>query len=215
MPTSLKVIRSKLVSRLRILNRAFDRQLHNAGTSRSADRYALREGLISGLWQTWGSYCRTIIIESARGAIDGGGAAIASPYTANSEMEVAFVARQLAQRSPVGTIRPLAGNHQEPTWGDLAKLNLIVSGLGTSNHNVLLSSFGAALRIRDLQLCRNACAHICADRMADLSGARVRYTSSSLTHPTDFIIWVDPTTSDFVWHSWTTEMETVSALISA
>lgn len=212
MPTSLNILRQKLLARMAILDKAFGRLTQEHSTLLKADRYALREGLISALWQSWSAFCRSTLLTSAAGGLDGGGNVIASPHAGRSEMELAFIARELAMRRPVGAIRALVGNHQEPTWGDLNKINLIASGFLTSNRNNLLSGFGVALRMQDLQMCRNACAHLSPDRFNDLKAAKVRYVTTNLTHPTDFVFWIDPLSGDPVWRSWLSEMSAVAGL---
>lgn len=127
-------------------------------------------------------------------------------------MEIAYIARALAQRQNVGTIRPLSGSHLEPTWGDLAKVNLIAAGLQTSNQNSLLTGFGVSVRISDLQTCRNASAHLNSDRIGDVRAARVRYTNTRFAHPSDMMFWIDPGTQDYLWRSWLDEMDAVSRL---
>lgn len=114
-------------------------------------------------------------------------------------MEIAFVARELARGNQVGTIKTLAGTHLEPTWGDLKKANMIVSGLSTSNRNQLLTAFGVGLAINDLQLCRNASAHLNTGTLAAVTGAKIRYSQTKLVHPSDMIFWVNPKSKDFVW----------------
>ena len=64
----------------------------------------------------------------------------------------------------------------EPTWGDLKKLNLICSGLNTSNKNQLISAFGSSTVISDLQMCGNANSHFNKDRIDKIILAKVRYT---------------------------------------
>ena len=155
-------------------------------------------------------FCRDVLLNSARGAQAVSGANIASPFAGRPEPEVAYVARQLAQKAPVGHIKAIAGAHQEPTWGDLSKINLIATGFGTTNQATLLTAFGGAQFVGDLQLCRNAAAHYCAERIADVRAARVRYNGTAFRHPTDMLRWIDPTTNDPLWLNWIAEMRTIA-----
>ena len=125
-------------------------------------------------------------------------------------MEIAYAARQLARNQPIGSIRPLAANRLEPTWGDLNLINRIVQGLAPSNIGNLLGAFGTSARIQDLQLCRNACAHLTAEMIQKVLAARVRYNSTGVSHPSTLMLWVDPNTNDFVWISWLDEMRLVA-----
>src|SRR3546814_1022015 len=69
MATSLDATYCKLRSRLRVLDSAFERHLFVPSKTRRIDRFALQEGLISGLWQSWCAFCRSTVIGSARGTI--------------------------------------------------------------------------------------------------------------------------------------------------
>lgn len=194
-----------------MLDSAFDRHLIEPVVKYRTDKYALQEGLISNLWQAWCVFCREIVIASAIGALTKGGLATTSSYATRSEMEIAFVASKAASRRSVGIVRPLVGKHLEPTWGDLTKINLIISALNCSNNSSLLSAFGAALLIDDLQLCRNTCAHLNSDTLSQLVSAKVRYNDTKFSHPSDVIFWVDPSSRDYLWKSWVDEMYLVTS----
>src|SRR3546814_20744007 len=128
MATSLDATYCKLRSRLRVLDSAFERHLFVPSKTRRIDRFALQEGLISGLWQSWCAFCRSTVIGSARGTISGSGQNITSPYAGRSEMEIAYVAKLLAQGKSVSKIRALNGSHLEPTWGALTARKSVVTG---------------------------------------------------------------------------------------
>lgn len=215
MPTSLDSIQRKLYRRLRAVDSAFDRHLLSPHVSFKMDKFSLQEGLISNLWQSWCYFCREVVISSALGAPTSTGIMTTSPYATCSEMEIAYVAKKLANQEPVGRIRPLVGSHQEPTWGDPAKIGLVVAGLGTSNKGTLLTAFGVFHRLNDLQLCRNACAHVTGDMLNAVASAKVRYVDTKAQHPSDLMYWVDPQTNDYVWKSWVDEMELASTFAVA
>ncbi|WPZ28510.1 hypothetical protein T8A63_12815 [Sulfitobacter sp. OXR-159] len=212
MPISLELIQQKLNCRISTLDSGFDRHVVKRSHTRRLDRFALQEGYVSALWQAWCAFCRELLICSAQGATTARGAVIASPYTVHSEMEIAFIARQLANGNVVRTIRPLLGSHQEHTWGDLGKLNSVVSGLGCGNAPQVLTALSACLRIEDLQLCRNASAHIGKSTIQEIKKARVRYLDTRMQHPSDMMYWVDPGSSHFLWKSWIEEIELSSQL---
>lgn len=215
MPTSLESVQGKLRQRLRAVDSAFDRNLLAPCVSFKIDKFSLQEGLISNLWQSWCSFCREVIVASTIGARTSSGAVTTSPFAANSEMEIAYVAKKLANREAVGRVRPLVGTHQEPTWGDPAKVGLVIAGLGMSNQSTLLTAFGVFHRLSDLQLCRNACAHVSGDMLGKIASAKVRYTETKGQHPSDLMYWVDPQSGDYVWKSWVDEMELASAFAVA
>jgi len=210
MPTSLDAIRKKFCSRLRMLDAAFDRHVLLPLNKRRIDRFAFQEGLVSALWQSWGAFCRSTLIGSASGIISGSGQQVTSPYSGRLETEIAYVAKVLSQGHQVATIIALQGRHLEPSWGDLAKVNLIANGINSTNQAQLVSAFGVGLAIKDLQLCRNANAHLNKDMFAQVNAAKVRYSDTKFVHPSDLIFWVDPATKDFLWKTWVDEMEVIS-----
>lgn len=133
MPISLDSIRSKLNQRVSVLDSGFDRHLINPVVRRQIDKFALQEGYVSALWQAWCGFCRDLLIHSVRGGITRSGVFTTSPHSGLGEMEIAYVAKKLSRNEPINTIKPLVGGHQEHTWCDLSKLNLIASGIGCSN----------------------------------------------------------------------------------
>jgi len=210
MATSLKSVKDRFLLRTSVVDGAFHRHLVEPSTKFRIHRFALQEGLISLLWQTWCAFCRDTVIASARSALTEAGSATSSPFSGNNEKEVAFVARKFARGEHVTSIREISGSYLEPTWGDPVKLNLIITGLNCSNSSTLLSAFGASNRIHDLQMCRNTCAHLNGENLAMMRRAKVRYNSTKMHHPSDFMFWEDPLTRDFVWRSWIDEMEIIA-----
>ncbi len=215
MPTSLDGIRAKFLGRLSVVDSAFERHLASARGGFRSDKFALQEGIISQLWQYWCAFCRDTVVASTKGAATRSGNQTSSPYAGNSDSEIAFIAKQLANRQNITNIRPLSGSHLEPTWGDVNKLGLILSGIGCSNGRTMASAFGAGTLILDLQICRNACAHLNSQNINIINSVRTRYNSTNFQHPSDIMFWIDPATSDFVWRSWICEMDIISDLAVA
>jgi hypothetical protein len=212
MPISLDAHRDRLLGRIHLLDRAFDRHLNEIPDKRRFDRSALQEGLVSALWQSWGSFNREVVIRSALGATTRSGLITNSPFQQNTESEILFASKKFASNQTFNKIRPIGGSHLEPTWGDITKLARIIQGLGTSNTQTLLSGFGIARHLMILKLCRNAGAHINSDLLGAVVQARVSYNNPSFRHPSDMIFWIDPATSDFLWRSWISEIEVISDL---
>lgn len=206
MPTSLEDIRKKFVRRLEVADGAFERHVIETPLRFRFDCYALQEGLLSHLWQSWNLFCRDIVISSAQGANTNAGLLTTSPYSGLTEPEITFVSQQLSRNHAIGTIRPLSGRHFEPTWGDSEKINRISVGIAASNSSSLASAFGGMLLISDLQKCRNACAHLNLESLAAVTNVRVRYDDTSLRHPSEMMFWSDTDTKDFAWKSWIDEM---------
>ena len=211
---SLATVCQKLRVRIRIIDHVFDRHVLSTIRKQRADRYAFQEGLVSSLWQIWSSFCRSILIASATGAVGSSGTQISSPYSQLMEPQVTYVLRQLAARRSINVGPVLLGMYQEPTWGDLDKLNLMAVGLNATNSSVLASAFSCGLVLRDLQLCRNASAHLNRESMGQILSARVRYSQADFSHPSDLMLWVDPSSKDYVWKSWIEEIDIIAELAS-
>jgi hypothetical protein len=214
MPLSLGNLEARFNVRLNTLDSAFNRSLGNRTSAKRSDRSFLQEGLVSTLWQSWCFAVRGIIMTSVRGATTKSGTPTTSPHAALLDTELAYIASKAAKGHPIGSIRPLIGFHLEPTWGDLNKVGLIANGYGLSNGPQLATTLASPSSLKDLQICRNACAHLNADRIADVREARIRYSSTSFMHPSEMMFWVDPATSDFLWRTWTDEMRLAFGLAS-
>ncbi len=210
MPSSLNSIRNRFLRRLKVVDSAFERHLVSPVVKFRSDRYALQDGLVSHLWQYWSAFCREVVIASAQGAITKSGVMTTSPFAELTQAEIAYVAMRLAKGNSIGRIRALTGSHLEPTWGDISKLSLIAGGIDSSNRSALLTAFGVASSIQDLQLCRNACAHVNLESYRRFRGARVRYIPQGFAHPSELMYWVVPSTGDFAWRSWMDELEIIS-----
>ncbi len=212
MPISLEILSNKLRRRLNVLESALERHSSGPRLSKRVDCQAIQEGIISTLWQSWCWFAREVVIASAKGAVTSSGLVTTSIYALNAEPEIIYIAKQLAWQRPIGQIKPILRGFQEPTWGDLDKLNRIILGVNCTNSKQLASVFGSTKRIKDLQLCRNSSAHINKDNITALSSARVRYLNTKLNHPSDMIFWIDPDTNEYVWKSWIDELEIISLL---
>lgn len=206
MPTSLENIRLHFNARLVRIDMAYDRHVATGRSRFRQDRYALQEGMISHLWQTWCYFCRTVIVESVKGAETSLGAITHSVYSHHTDREIAYIARKLSCKQNIGIVKSITGSHMEPTWGDINKIPNIVGGLQTSNHSNIQTGLSLAVSLLDLQSFRNACAHLNKDRISDIISAKVRYSDTNFYHPSDTIFWEDPKTKNFLWKTWIDEM---------
>lgn len=211
MPTYLEESKRRLHRQIDLLSGAFLRRVAEPPRFR-IDRFSLQEGLVSSLWQAWNLFCREAIIQSAVGAVTSTGAATISSLRGRNASEVAYCARELAQGRPVAQVKALSTLRQEPTWGDVSKAVQIVTGLGCSNQSSLATGLAGTVSIRDLQTCRNACAHINSETLNEVAKCRVRYAASSFRHPSDMIVWVDPNSSDFLWMLWCEDLKVASEI---
>lgn len=212
MPIPLSVPQKKLAARINSLDKAFERHILEPKMTRRVDRFALQEGLISALWQSWGWFCRQATINSALGAFTRAGVLTTSSHTHLNEMQVAYICKQLARGTSTNTVRTLSGSHQEPTWGHPQKITLIAVGLATSNGATLAGAFSGCSAIVDLHICRNASAHLGSDTLNAVRTARVRYNHTDMNHPSDMMKWIDPVSKDFLWKEWVDEILLISEL---
>lgn len=206
----LETLRAKFCSRLRTIESAFERHTCSPLVSRQSDRFALQEGLVSALWQSWVNYCRELLLASAKGAETDGGILTSSRYAAYQFDEIAYVAMQAANGSNITRIRSIP-SRKEPTWGDLSKFLVIAQQLNPTNIGSIQQAYSSCDRLNDLQLCRNSSAHLSLDNIHAVRQARVRYQDTKFNHPSDLIHWVDPQTNDFVWRTWVNEAHTFAA----
>ena len=203
---SLSYFPRKLDRRLSILESAHRRLFFRRERIRKIDRFSAQIGLVSTLWQVWNDASRSIILSSVRGTISANGTEISSRFSRYPIDQIRFAAMRFAKGQPVDQLTEIAGDHLEPNWGDLDKANRIVSQFQPTNSKQLLSAFGSMNLVRDLQITRNACAHISLDRIQQVHDMRVRYYGDRPLHPSDMIFLIDPSTNDFSWNSWTDEI---------
>lgn len=204
----------QLNSRVERLDSAFERHLFSLEKKRCVDIYSLQEGLISSLWQTWCLYCKSIFFGSIRGATTTNGQHIDTPhYLQLTDYELFYVAKLLGENKPINQIKQAKPQH-EPTWGDVNKLSLIFTLSNTPNSNYVSSPLSSSFLLKDLQMVRNASAHITSHTIQNIKDARVRYSSTKFNHPTDTIFWVDPQSNDYLWKAWVDEMKLISSVMA-
>ena len=175
-------------------------------TARRIDRFARNEGLVSALWQAWNHFSRSAVLFSAQGTVTSTGTRTNSLYSHLSERELLYVCRAAAHGQRVTQIRPLIGSHLEPTWGDAKKINNIVSAIQPSNEASLITGFGLRSLSLDLQVVRNACAHVSTDQVAKISRMRTKYANTRFSHPSDVLFWTEPLTGNEAWRVWIDEL---------
>lgn len=211
MVKSLQASLTKLHNRLQV-NSARFKQLVVEGSKPRVRRWHEQEGLLSTTWQAWCWFCRSVILDSAKGASTVSGGTTTSAYAVNTEAELCYLAARFKQKQNPGTIKSIKGSHLEPTWGDLSAINLIVSGLNSSNSSVLLKAFGSSILVDDLQLIRNASAHLNRDNQKAIRSQQPKYNKSAFIHPSDAIYWEDSVSVDFAFNAWVNEMKAISTL---
>lgn len=202
---ALQVASSKLSSELDLLsNYLRDFASKKTGLSAASDfsiqDECLLEGLLSRVWQAWCIFCRSCVIESCVGTINGAGTAIPALPDATSDIHVsgaAIRANRSAKPPYWGTPNTLL--RAEPTWGDVDVLAKILQRLRPVNITTLLAGFSSgASGAKALQLIRNGAAHNNAQNLDGIQTLRSRYIVFPIGHPTQALFWIEPHSKDFL-----------------
>ncbi len=172
-----------------------------------------RSAAISHLWQSWVLHCRALLTSYISGKLVVAGGSLSSPIVGLSEDELLYCAQQYAEGNVPKVGGRIKSHLSEPNWGDISKAVNICAGNSFECSAYVASCYALGVRLRDLQLCRNTCAHLSRGQLKDFNSSRVRYSSNSYLHPSDMMGWIDPHTLQPVWHSWIGEMLTITELI--
>jgi hypothetical protein len=159
----------------------------------------LLEGLLSRVWQAWGSFCRTCVMESCMGTTDAAGAAIAAiPYAASEEHVSGAAIRAKSGKAPLwGSTNAIL--RLEPTWGDVDVLSRIINRLQPTNSGKMLAAFSSAYQCaKALQSVRNGAAHNHTQNLGDILKLRSAYVVFPIAHPTQAMFWIEPQSQDFL-----------------
>jgi hypothetical protein len=202
---SLQAAEAKLSSDLDLLSKYFrDFAATKPGITSasifSTQEECLLEGLLSRSWQAWCAFCRSCVIESCTGTVDGNGTTIPSLPDAASDAHVSAA----AIRAHKSAKPPYWGNtntvlRSEPTWGDVDVLTNILQRLYPLNAGKLLAAFSSrSSSAKALQLIRNAAAHTNVQSVGEVLDLRSRYIVFPIGHPTHALFWVDPSSKDFL-----------------
>lgn len=210
---SLAISSKKLEKRLDYIAEGFRRAKVSRAREHFLDQAAKQEGLLSALWQSWCGFVRSVVLESSAGAVTTGNAQTTSPYAALTLDQLRHVASKAARGNPIpAAITPIAGFHAEPTWGDLNKATLILNVLSPSNALSIQSGLGVLTLSKDVQIVRNAAAHLSSDRISDVRSMQLRYLNTSFRHPSDAVFWTESGTGNDAWEIWIDEFRASPAI---
>lgn len=201
---------NKLLARLRVVEDHFISFQSSMPSRLNHSHWMLLEGLSSATWQYWGTFCRSVVIDSALGARTAGGVDLTP--CAGSWEEVSHIASCVASKRklvPGGTNTEL---RLEPTWGDPNKLNIVINALDLTNKETLASTFGADSYIPHLQTVRNAAAHRHHQNTANVLALRPYYQVSRLRHPSEALLWLEEQSKSFAFLFWLEDMRMLGKL---
>ena len=216
MPTgilSLDQLLRRLHRRLALVEDAFaEHVVSRLVPLRHQDRMFL-EGLISVTWQYWCLFCRQLIVASALGCRTRRGSTLAPCVSPATWERVSYIAVRVANNRRVASRGTQSTLRREPTWGDVSKLPPIIGEIGPQNASSLIGAFGSITGgPAHLQVVRNASAHRNHETHRDILGLRPFYNPSSVRHPTDVIMWIDPSSRDYAFVAWIDDMRLISDL---
>jgi len=159
----------------------------------------LLEGLLSRFWQAWGRFCRSCIVESCLGTTTVAGVGISALSGAASEAHVsgAAIRARKVSTNVWGTTNSTL--RHEPTWGDVDVLATTISRLDPGNRAQLLAAFsGGSQSAKAIQTIRNAASHHNSQTMTEVGALRPKYIVFQITHPTQSLYWIEPSSQDFL-----------------
>ncbi len=85
-------------------------------------------GIVNFIWQIWGSFFRTFWLTHLLGGRNYDGTIIPPKFLGKSEEEILYFVNYLLKRNvPISIPKRKLFRHQEPTWGDIDKINTIAS----------------------------------------------------------------------------------------
>lgn len=214
--THLQSIFDRFLRRLDALENLFSDWAADAPSRLQEKDLLFLEGLISNLWQHWSLFCRRVVFASALGCITRNGITISSCVNPQKWERVSYLAWRAKSN---GSVQPLSINNdlkKEPTWGDVIKIQSIISALALNNRSHLDSCFGSITRgPAHLQIIRNATAHRNFQTFNDVKNLGVYYVARPIRHPAETVIWSEPKSKDYAFIVWVDEMRIIADLITS
>jgi hypothetical protein len=207
---SIDVLNRKLIRRVTLL----DRYITGVSNRDRHERFAHQSFVINHLWQTWVDYNRSTLTSCLSGKLLVNGNLLKSPISNYHADEQLYLAQQYADGITPKKPRKIKSHLAEPNWGDIDKICNLCSNAQFDHAHYISNCYGLAIRLKDLQLCRNTCAHLSINQIKDFNRSRVRYKDNGYMHPSDMLNWIDPETGVKVWDSWCGEMQSISELIA-
>lgn len=202
---ALPALWSTLETELKTLEHEFINFVTNKPNITSAGSFTLKdvallEGLLSRVWQTWGEFCRSCLMQSCLGAVNANGNTV-PPVVAGNEATVSGAALHIKGKRN-GSCWSAPANlilRYEPTWGDTGVLSNYITALNPSNRLQLQLGFSTAHTFsKAIQIIRNAAAHTNPQTMAEVNMLQSAYIAYSITDPVQSLFWVHHASSDFL-----------------
>lgn len=212
---NLEKIERKLLVRLARIEGYALNFVASADLGRTGEKeWMYLEGLLSSLWQSWGHFCRDVVMFSATGCSTASGNVLAPSVTPAIWERVSYIAMQSRGRgTPIVAGRTNSTLRLEPTWGDVGVLARVIPAANPVNRNQLLSAFGLGVQVSHLQTVRNAAAHRNNETMRSvLALAHMYNLSRPPRHPIEALYWVDAASGNYAVEAWASEMRKIAGV---
>lgn len=169
------------------------------------------EGALSDAWQAYCSFVRNLCVRSSIGCTTASGVLHLPSVAPAHWSRVSYIAVRASRNHAVLPALTNTILRKEPTWGDSGKIVAIVSALQPGNRAILLGNLGGGLTgPKHCQIVRNACAHRNHQTKVEVEALSSAYIASRIAHPTDAMLWRDPTSSTFAFLNWLDDMKTIA-----
>lgn len=210
---NLTPVYDRINTRLDDLDHSFSEWIHRTSGITSKDDLMYLEGLTSTLWQYWCSFCRRVVICCSLGCQTRLGTVLSTCVTPTTWERVSYISMRAKSGSSIQPLRENSLLRLEPTWGDVVRIQKTITYLNPQNKNHLLSCFGSVTRGPvHLQRVRNASAHLNSQTLDDVKSLRAYYNSSRIRHPVESLTWIDPSSNDYAFISWITEIRIIAEI---
>ena len=175
----------------------------------------LSASLLSDIWQNWCLFCRAIIMKSCMGAKTRSGTTIPPRAGFNSWQRISYEALQAIHGNTVHPSRVVRLMRYEPTWGDQSVLLKAIPILAPQNAGSLMTGFGLSLHApKHIQTVRNACFHINSETMSEVRRLAAFYIGRGLSHPTDIMWWLEPSSKADAIFFWIEEFDIIAEQVT-
>jgi len=213
--TQLQLIFDRYQKRLEALEGTFTGWVKVAPSLLREEDFMFLDGLVSSLWQHWCIFCRRIVFASANGCTTRSGGVILACVTPNTWERVSYIASRAKNSASVQPALTNRDYKKEPTWGDVNKLQDVITALAPMNIATLISCFGSISRGPiHVQTIRNAISHRNHQTLRTVKDLRIYYNVKPIRHPVESVMWVDPTSGGFAFMSWVDEMRIIADIVT-
>jgi hypothetical protein len=201
----------RLAIRLRRAEIEFEKALMvTAYADKHTRRYVL-DGAVSDAWQAYCDFVRDVCIGSCVGAINASGVGLIPSIVPITPERASYIAVRAAKGAPIVAGKENSEKWREPTWGDSAKIDTIITSLNPTNLPTLKTAFQSSLLgPQHCQTVRNACAHRNEQTFKSVTDLAAKYLAHQIWGPSEASTWPVPGSRERAFMSWTDDMRTIA-----